>query len=268
MRPRIRLMFLGNRRIAWESLKLLLSDSYGMSFDVRAIVTDGSIWKAWRTLCPQSEACFISSERRQSAQIREAIEVRNIDVLLSVQYNWAIPGDVLNLVARRAFNLHNARLPDYKGYNSISHAIANRDTSYESTIHWMVEEVDSGDLAYVERTPIHADDTALSLYVRTVDAAVCALKFLLDDLASGVAPPRTTQPKGRGEFYPMNSVDSLADVTSKVDSEAVARIARAAFFPPYNAAYFLHEGQKYFVLPETAAVNSMVLGHPVNQPVF
>jgi methionyl-tRNA formyltransferase len=264
----IRLMFLGNRRIAWEVLKLLFSDPYRSSFDVRAIVTDGSIWQEYQVLNPRGDACFIPSDRRQSAQIRETIKTQAIDVLLSIQYNWIIPGDILDLVGRRAFNLHNARLPDYKGYNSISHAIANRDTSYETTIHWMADEVDSGDLAYVTRTPIQADDTAVSLYIRTIDASISAVKNLLSDLGSGTDLPRTPLSQERGTFYSRDSVDSLANVTGKVDPEDLARIARATFFPPYNTAYFLHDGKKYLLLPESEEAKVMMTGKSVNEPIF
>lgn len=267
-RPLIRLMFLGNRRIAWEVLKLLFSDPYRSSFDVRAIVTDASIWQKYQALHPQSEACFISSDWRQSEQIRETIKSQSIDVLLSIQYNWIIPGEILDLVGRRAFNLHNARLPDYKGYHSITHAIANHDTSYETTIHWMADEVDSGDLAYIARTPIQADDTAVSLYLRTIDAAITVVKSLLNDLGSDAELPRIPMPQGRGAFYPRSSVDSLANVTDKVNPEHLALIARAVFFPPNNTAYFLHAGKKYLLLPESETAKVMIAGKSVNEPIF
>ena len=267
-RPPIRLMFLGNRRIAWEVIKLLFAEPYRSNFDVRAIVTDSSIWQKCQAHYPQNDAYFISNDQRQSNQIREIIKTQAIDVLLSIQYNWIIPGDILDLVDRRAFNLHNARLPDYKGYHSITHAIANRDTIYETTIHWMNDEVDSGDIAYVTRTPIQADDTAVSLYVRTIDAAMSAVKSLFNDLGAGIEVPRISSPQARGAFYARESVDSLANVTSKVRSEDLARIARAAFFPPYNTAYFLHEGKKYLLLPEDEVSKVIMTDQSVNEPLF
>tara|TARA_Y100000589_G_C26686737_1_gene440086 strand:+ start:98 stop:328 length:231 start_codon:yes stop_codon:yes gene_type:complete len=61
-------------------------------------------------------------------------------------------------------NLHNAKLRDYKGYNSISHAIIESKKDFTSTIHWMAQEVDSGDKIVEGVVPIHSNDTALSLY--------------------------------------------------------------------------------------------------------
>jgi len=261
-------MFLGNRRIAWDALKVLSSDSYRESFDVRAIVSDEAIRNAYEALQPESNACFISSDKRQTDEICETITHQSIDVLLSIQYNWVLPGHALDLVGRRAFNLHNARLPDYKGYNSITHAIANRDGIYETTIHWMADNVDSGDIAYVAKTPIRADDTAQSLYLRTVDAAMVVVHSLLQDLASGAEVPRQPMSQTQSNFYRRSSVDSLADVSSVVNAGHLAPIARATFFPPKNTAHFFFAGQKFLIIPESAAEHYLASAKSANQPHF
>ena len=263
-----RLMFLGNRRIAWDVLKLMSSDAYRSSFNIRALVTDEKIWHAYQALQPQSDVCFISSEQRQSEKIYETIKTHSINTLISIQYNWIIPGSILDLVGRRAFNLHNARLPDYKGYHSITHAIANHNTSYETTIHWMADEVDSGDIAYVEKTLIQADDTAQSLYLRTIDAAMLAVRHLLDDLSSGAELPRQSMPDGSGAFYARTSVASLADVTQLVNAEQLAHITRATFFPPNNTAHFFYAGKKYLLVPESEAEKLSLADKSINEPQF
>ncbi|ACO75775.1 WbcV protein [Laribacter hongkongensis HLHK9] len=264
----LRIMFLGNRRIAWEALKLLLSDRYRSRFDIRALVSDASIWNAYQLREPLNSTCFISSDRRQSEKIHETIRKERIDVLISIQYNWIIPGNILDLVNRRAFNLHNARLPDYKGYHSITHAIANQDTSYDTTIHWMADAVDSGDIAYIEKTPIRSDDTAQSLYLRTVDAAMLAVEHLLDDLSSGAALPKRPMSEGAGAFYAQSSVASLADVTGLVNADQLAKIARATYFPPNNTAHFFHAGRKYIIVPASGFEKMAFVGKLVNEPQF
>lgn len=264
----IRMIFLGNRRIAWEILKILSSDAYQSRFEICAIVTDERIWREYMFLNPYGNALYIPSHSRQSDTICDVIKLRSVEMLLSVQYNWIIPANVLELVNGRAFNLHNARLPDYKGYHSISHAIASGDVVYESTVHWMTDVVDSGDIAYVERTLILSDDTAQSLYIRTISAAVTAVKHLLQDLTSGAEVPRLYTPKGQGRFFGRDSVTSLANVTEIVDSERLASIARAAFFPPSNTAHFFYDGKKYLVVPESEVDKMSESDNSVNEPLF
>lgn len=247
---------------------LVLSDRYRSHFDIRALVSDENIWTAYQLQEPASSTCFISSDRRQSEKIYKTIIEERIDILISIQYNWIIPANILDLVNRRAFNLHNARLPDYKGYHSISHAIANHDTCYDTTIHWMADEVDSGDIAYVEETPIRSDDTAQSLYLRTINAAMLAVGHLLEDLSCGAVVPKHAMPERCGAFYAQSSVASLADFTGQVNAEHLAHIARATFFPPNNTAHFFHAGKKYLLVPEGEIENISLSKKSANEPQF
>lgn len=264
--PPLRIMFLGNRRIAWEILKLLSSGSCCSDFDIRAIVSDEKIWRAYEALKPSNDVSFISSKDRHSELIFETIQAQSIHILLSIQYNWILPAQVLDLVGRRAYNLHNAKLPEYKGYHSISHAIANQDSTYHTTIHHMADEVDSGDVAYISETLIRENDTAQSLYLRTVDAAILCVKNLLHDLAAGMEIPRYAMANRVGAFYDRQSINALADVTDKVNAKQLAHVSRATFFPPNNTAHFFYAGQKYLVVPEDEAEKLFYSGGSVNEP--
>jgi len=130
----------------------------------------------------------------------------------------------------------------------------------------MADEVDSGDIAYVERTPIQADDTARSLYLRTINAAMLTVRNLLDDLSSGAELPRHAMPDGYGAFYARTSVASLADVTELVNAEQLSHIARATFFPPSNTAHFFFGGKKYLLVPESEIENISLTGKSINEP--
>lgn len=262
----IRLMFLGDRRIAWRALRLLSRPVNRGAFDLQAIVTDPEIWRNHLRLHPDCTAAYVSCRTRETDQIRNLIKQRRVEALLSVQYNWILPLDVIQSVDGRAFNLHNGRLPAYRGYNSVSHAILNGDTVHHSTLHWMAEKVDSGDIAYVGETPVSSHDTALSLYLRTADAAVDAVAALLEDLSAGRTPPRRSISGETGRFYARESIAEIADVTQVTDGERLDQIVRAAYFPPANTAFMKVGDSKYLVLPESAA--SALAVRPANLPDF
>lgn len=262
----IKTIFMGDRRIAWEALKLLSSPSFAEHFELRALVTSADIAQACKRLLPAVEPRILPNDRRLSNEILDVVAAENIQLLLSVQYNWILPPTVLDAVERRAFNLHNARLPDYKGYNSISHAILNDDVDYLSTVHWMDEVVDVGDIAYLGRTPIGSGDTAHSLYNRTIDAAVGAFASLLRDLRTGRPVPRIPMDRHAGAFYPRDSLKALVDVSDVNDEKVVAKIARAVFFPPYNTAYRTIDGQKVLIIPDGSLEAAYRLDRPANQP--
>lgn len=245
----MRLLFLGDRRIAWDVLTFLHRSATGRAFDLRGLVSCPSMVSPYNQLRGDEDYRFISNAARANDAIHGLIEQERIDLLLSVQYNWVLPPSILDAVQRRAFNLHNAKLPEYKGYNSVSQAIMNGDTVYESTLHWMDDQVDAGDIAYIGTTPIAPDDHAYGLYERSVPAAVGVCTQLLTTLAHGHVPPRQPMRAGAGHFYPRDSVQRIADVTGMPDNAERARIVRAAFFPPFNTAYQHENGQKKLLLP-------------------
>lgn len=117
-------------------------------------------------------------------------------------------------------------------------------------------------------TPIREDDTAISLYERTIDAAVASVMNLLGDLRDGRPVPRQPLPPGRGTFYGRDSVAQLADVTDVRDPRRIAQLARAAFFPPRNTAFFRDGGRRYLVIPEGGETVLASGAHSVNEPRF
>lgn len=248
-RPQFRLMLLGARRICEQVLRLIYSPDFVRYFDLRVIVSDEHLRQLQIELSG-NPARYISNERRKTEEIVKAISEENIDLLISIQHNWILDRSILDAVRGRAFNLHNARLPDYKGFNAITHAILNEDRMYASTLHWMVQEVDVGDIAFVVETPIADDDTAKSLYEKTVPAALEACRSLLVHLSNGLEIPRIRIAGDTGKFNDRGSVKRLANVTKVGDDQLRARIARATYFPPHNAAYFEDRGKRYYIIPE------------------
>lgn len=261
-----RLLFLGDRRISWEVLNRLCALDFRDAFDIRALVTCPTLEPHYAALRGDHDYRFISNRRRANDAIAEAIVEERITLLLSVQYNWVLPASILDAVNRMAFNLHNAKLPEYKGYNSVSHALLNGDALYESTLHWMDDVVDEGDIAYVGTTPIGPDDHAYGLYTRTIDAAVEACMQLLADIRDGRAIHRVPMQAGKGRFYKRDSVADIADLTHVVSAEERERIVRAAFFPPYNTAYRMENGTKHPVFPVGLDAASVAALPPANAP--
>jgi len=267
----IKTIFLGNRRIAWEVLKILTSPKFISHFEISALVSDPAILKAYATLpgvVASKNPITIVNDSRQTAAIEQAIERKNIELILSIQHNWVLPARILESVNYRAFNFHNGKLPDYKGYNSISHAILNGDTIYHPTVHWMSDEADCGELAFTGDFLIEPWDTAYSLYERSVENSIGLLDQLLTHLSEKIPIPRRPIDGVNGVFYPRNSIERILDVTDIRDEELLRKVIRAAFFPPYNIAYTRVGDVRCYLIPERS-INSIDIHFPkINLPRF
>ena len=52
-----------------------------------------------------------------------------------------------------------------------------------------------------------------------------------------------------GKFYDRDTINTISCLDRFLDTEKIARRARAAYFPPYNFSYFTHNNEKYAVVP-------------------
>jgi methionyl-tRNA formyltransferase len=240
-------VFLGNRRISQGALSVLGEDEFVRDFRVRAVVSDEDCFRAAGAKINLTGIPFISNARRNEDQIADIIVREKIDLLLSVQHIWILPASILQLVGGNAFNLHNSALPEYKGYNTISHAIIDGVKEFRTTIHWMAAEVDTGDIAFQGSVPILDTDTAMSVYLKSVEVAVEQFKALLRSLKKGGTPRIPL--KGTGRVYGRRELDALKNLSRIEDPALIDRIVRASFFPPAEPAYQIVNGKKLHLLP-------------------
>lgn len=247
----IRMLFLGDRGIASRVLTMFLKEYRTQGFDIIGIVSSSRFYDEHRPLLGEG-ACFISNESRNTDFLVKFIENNKINLLMSVQHNWILSRSVLSAAGGVAFNLHNAKLPNYKGFNSISHAIHNGDEDYVSTLHWMSEEVDSGNIAYEEVTKISPIDTAKSLHGKTIEASVRIAGKLFDCLRDKILPP--SNPLlclENGIFYGRESIKNLLEIKLSESPAEINRKVRAAYYPPFNTAYIIVDGLRVNLIPES-----------------
>jgi len=185
---------------------------------------------------------------------------RDVDYLLSVYYPNILGAEMLNHPNDAAINLHQAELPRYRGSNVISHAIMNaRDDDhwqYGTTMHFMAEEVDAGDVIARNFVEISEDDTARELYERIEGASVDLFDEMLPAMVSGeileMGTPQAEYP-GERYFYTKASLDGekAIDPETLTDPERQDEVydkVRALDFPPFEPAWVeLEDGRKLYL---------------------
>ena len=193
---------------------------------------------------------FIPSEVRNNEKIAQYIKDYNIDCLISNGYGWIIPGDIIDMVKGNAFNLHLAPLPQYGGNYTYNHAILNGEREYGITLHYMTSVVDCGDYIYRPMFEVDVDETAYSLYKKSMKVAIDSFVRLLSVLNRGDTPDRYPM-TGERCLFRRESMDDLRRILDLRDVEEVDRKSRAFYFPPFEGAYFIGKNEKkYYVLPQ------------------
>ena len=255
-------LFLGEGRIAYACLNALLNDEFAKRYLLKSIVTSDTFYENLSNNY-DSEISFISNHLRNEDLIIQEIDRLRIEVLISVQHKWVLSDQILYKLNGNAFNLHNAKLPDYKGYNSISHAIYLEELNYFVTIHKIESEVDTGEIALEAEIKISTEETALSLYRKTIPVSELLFKDFLILLDEGSLSFKTQ--RGTGKFYDKNSLEVLRLLELSEAEEILDRKIRAVYFPPYEPAYFLINNKKIYCVPNNFDTNSWLGEFPLNK---
>ena len=248
-----KIIFLGQKPLGEKCFDILLKLQTA-NFSVIGVVSNKSKnvwWKSNRIYkrILGTSIKFIDNDKPNEKKIYDLIIDNNINTIISVQHSWILSNKILNSVSGFAFNLHNAKLPDYKGNNIFSHIILNGEKSHTSTIHFMSKEVDMGDIIIEKATEIDSKETSKSLYKKANENALNTFKIFIKSLKNQKVFEKTPI-KHSGMFYNRNSLNGLKEIHNIQDFNEVDRKSRAFFFEPFEPAFYRIRGKKFYILPE------------------
>lgn len=245
-----KILYLGQKPIGEKCFQILL-DHEGEELEVCAVSSNTRLDTWWGTAKIYQKAkmqgiSFISNTSWARLAVKDMILRHKIDTIISVQHPHIITPDVLQAVHYNAFNLHLAKLPEYRGYNAPNFAILNGDSKFYVTIHRTSDAVDAGDIVAESWFPIEKDDTALSLYKKSEDEGSALFEqFVKYNLLQNKLEGRPQQ--GKSCYHGHGSLDAVREIKHLREVECKAR---ALYFPPWEPAYFKINSKKYYILPE------------------
>lgn len=104
------------------------------------------------------------------------IKKLNIDLLLCYSYSMLIREDILKLVNYNAINLHTALLPKNQGPNPTQWALIQGETTTGTTLHYMDNTFDTGDIIAQKKLDIEINDTWVSVNKKLHEASIELIK--------------------------------------------------------------------------------------------
>ncbi len=166
--------------------------------------------------------------------------------IIGIHFPYIIPQEVLDIPSIGFLNLHPAYLPYNKGWHTPSWAILD-DTPYGATLHFMSMELDCGDIIHQKLLKINPEDTAHTLYQRVKSLEVEVFKEAFPLLLN--TPARIKQ-KGEGTIHYKKELSAIQELPINDEmkvSDLLKRLKALTTSKTSEAAYFIHEGRKYFV---------------------
>ena len=239
----MKILLLGQNKIFFECLNTVQKNQIINFFNIWGIITDkfGINYlkkKGWRTE-------FFNYEKIDFVDIENLINKNDIKAIISIQFPKIIPISLIRKIKFMAFNLHNAKLPDYRGHNSLTYEILNNEKKHTISVHWMAEKVDTGYIAMEKSINISQNETAFSLYNKCLkECPKVFLKFLRDLSTNSLKKKKI---KGKGKYY---SIVLNKKISNKESPKKIEAISRAFYFPGKEPAYFLIKKKKVYILPD------------------
>ncbi len=154
--------------------------------------------------------------------------VRGLDekvLVFSVMNSYIIPADILEKPNLTCVNLHHAMLPAHPGRNPEAWAIWEQSRGGGITWHYILPEVDAGDILIQKFLPITETETALSLYRRENVAALEALEEILPLKEN--QPCLKQDPANRGTLRYSYEAPNDGFLDLSWDAKTISRFLRA-----------------------------------------
>ncbi len=172
-------------------------------------------------------------ELRNPSRVNERLisEIRDInpDIIFSVYYRKIFPKSLLSIPRLGCVNVHPSLLPRYRGPTPTAWAILNNETKTGITIHYMDEDIDTGDILAQEEFAINSNETGYELYTKAMTIGFQLLKKSFYKIINRQLSPR--KQSGIGSYYGKLSAKHKIDWRQK--TENIKNLVRV-HAKPYN----------------------------------
>jgi methionyl-tRNA formyltransferase len=130
------------------------------------------------------------------------------DVIASVAATQKFSAELLAVPDQCAINVHSSLLPEYRGVSPSFWALFHDEEQTGITVHYMDEEIDTGDMIRQEALSIRDDDTLHSLNERVAERGSKMLQLALEDIRTESVDAGPIDPEA-GDYYSLPSRDDV-----------------------------------------------------------
>lgn len=237
--PVCRVVLLGSLGIAVDCAEYLLNRD---DVELLGVVCAKSPRSPWRIAVDDRN--MVDEAERLNIPLVDLDSVQNLkpDLGISVRFHQILRKHHLEAFSLGVVNLHGAPLPEMRGSMCDAAALLEGRTSFGTSIHWMDEGIDEGDILCVERFPIDPAYTVFDLFQQANSRGLELIKTHFTNIVSGklvgqnqkkVAKKQNTKMR----TYLKDSVMTAREVPSGSTEEQMWAAARAFSFPGHKPAY-------------------------------
>jgi len=185
--------------------------------------------------------------RLHEPAVLEEVRSLNPQLGLSVLFDYILKPEFLRLVPAGVVNLHPSLLPFNRGnYPNVWSIV--EETPAGVTLHYIDEGIDTGEIIAQHEVPVDVTDTGETLYRKLEQACLRLLKQSWPRVVTGEVTS-APQPEEQGTYHRASDVELIdrIDLDAVYQGRKLMNVLRARTFPPYDGAYFVHQGRRVYM---------------------
>lgn len=177
-------------------------------------------------------------------------DIKNLkpDIILAIYYGFLLKPELIKIPPQGCVNIHLAYLPYNRGKNPNVWPIIE-GTPAGVTLHYIDENIDTGDIIAQSKIPVESIDTGETLYNKIVLESVNLFKKTWPKIKEGKAN-RIKQDRSRVTSHYGKDLQKLdvIDLDKTYRAGELINLLRARTFLPHPSAYFIDDkGRKVYV---------------------
>ncbi len=126
----------------------------------------------------------INKFREQQKEIIAFIKELNVNAYISVSFPFILSKEILELV-EFPINIHTGALPKYRGHHPISAAFLNDELYQATTVHFMTEDVDAGEIILQDFIKVENEDNIITVRQKLIELSLKLLLIAIKQIING-----------------------------------------------------------------------------------
>lgn len=242
----LRVIFMGTPEFAVPSLEILVRNGINV---VAAITAPDKpqgrgqkvVYSAVKESALRNTIPVLQPGNLKSPEFLEELNNYKADLQVVVAFRM-LPEVVWSMPSLGTFNLHASLLPQYRGAAPINWAIINGEKETGVTTFFLRHEIDTGNIIFQEREPIHYDDNAGSLYERLMLRGANLVWKTVESIRAGTVEAKAQPEQGDIRHAP-KIFKETCEINWDQPSEAVRNFVRG--LSPYPTAWTILGGRNF-----------------------
>lgn len=241
----MRIVFIGCVMSSEEFLNRLLLEGKNVVGVITKQKSDfNSDFVDLKRLCEENGMDYFYTTNVNGEDVKNYIKEKKPDLILCLGWSQLLDKEVLEIPKIGCIGFHPAELPYNRGRHPLIWALALGLNKTASTLFFMDQYADSGDIISQEEIRIDYQDDAMSLYHKVMECAKEQLIESLKRIENGELQV-ISQRKEKGNSWRKRGKED-GKIDWRMSSRNIYNLVRA-LTKPYVGAHFVYRGKEYKV---------------------